>query len=74
MEDIIEFYKPNSGDYLALDPCPFCGEKEIIYAKYMCKAGERWKVLCMGCMAWIDPGYAQDKTTVQKMWNRRSKG
>lgn len=72
MEHIVEFYKPESGSYLALDPCPFCGCEEIVYAKYVCESGERWEVLCMGCMARINPGYAQDKTQVKGMWNRRS--
>ena len=34
MEHVIEFYKPESGSDLALRPCPFCGNDEIVYARY----------------------------------------
>lgn len=53
-------------------PCPFCGSHEIAYAKYEHTCGLRWAVLCMGCMAQIDPGWAQRWGTVQKLWNTRS--
>lgn len=67
-----EIYKPPSGSYLSLLPCPFCGETEIVYIRYKCSAGDRFGALCCGCMASIDPGYAQQKTVVQAMWNRRA--
>lgn len=72
MEHVIEFCKPESGSDLALQPCPFCGNDEIVYARYQHAAGERWMALCTGCMASIDPGYAQTKDAVQTLWNRRA--
>ena len=71
MLDSIEIVKPQfESDHL--DPCPFCGHTEIIYSSYDRGSGLRWRVTCCGCMATIDPGYAQNKYTVQQMWNRRS--
>lgn len=70
MQDIIRFEKP-AGD-LALNPCPFCGCSGALYAEYKTKVGNRWMVLCPDCMASIDPGYAQQRSTVQTMWNRRA--
>ena len=52
-------------------PCPFCGNKEIVIDKYNCKSGTRFRIFCTGCMAMIDPGYAQQADTVKEMWNRR---
>ena len=52
--------------------CPFCGGKEIVIDKYEHQAGERFRIFCTGCMAMIDPGYAQNKHTVIDMWNKRS--
>ena len=52
-------------------PCPFCGNKEIVIDKYKCTAGTRFRIFCTGCMAMIDPGYAQQAYTVKEMWNRR---
>lgn len=66
-----ELIKPIGG--FRLEKCPFCGCNEVVYEKYEHAAGDRFRVVCMGCMASIDPGYAQDKATVQTMWNRRSK-
>lgn len=53
-------------------PCPFCGGKEIVIDKYehKCEA-DRYRIFCTGCMAMIDPGWAQQKQTVIDMWNRR---
>ncbi len=68
----IMYWKPEKTDDLALNDCPFCGYKEPVYEKYMHGAGPRWRVLCLGCMAMIDPGYAQNRHTVQQMWNRRA--
>lgn len=65
-----EYSKPD-GD-LRLEKCPFCGSVEVVYEKYLHAAGYRWRVMCMGCMASIDPGYAQQRSTVQRMWNTRA--
>lgn len=51
--------------------CPFCGGKEIVIDKYKHNSGERYRIFCTGCMAMIDPGYAQQEYTVIKMWNKR---
>lgn len=59
------------GKHTQLAPCPFCGCDEIIYEQYEHLSGPRWRVCCCGCIATIDPGYAQNKFTVQRMWNRR---
>ena len=64
------YFKAN-GD-LHLDKCPFCGSSDVVYERYLHTAGYRWRVVCMGCMASIDPGCAQQRNTVQKMWNTRS--
>lgn len=71
MGETIELWKPKPGYDLALQPCPFCGGKEIVYEKYLSVSGERWRVWCTQCLAGIDPGYAQERHQVQKMWNRR---
>lgn len=55
-----------------IKPCPFCGEKEIVINKYEHKAGTRYEIFCPGCMAMIDPGWAQQKQTVVNMWNKRA--
>lgn len=65
-----QYIKPHHENELL--PCPFCGCHEIVYAKYTAIVGERWKVVCCGCMAAIDPGYAQDWGVVQRLWNRRA--
>ena len=70
-EEELETWVPKNGDDLELKPCPFCGNENIIYIKYRCAAGERYKVTCGECVATIDPGYAQQRSIVQKMWNRR---
>lgn len=69
-ESTIELVKPQ-GEHDSLLPCPFCGGKEILYEKYARAAGVRWRVWCSGCVAGIDPGYAQQAHTVRRMWNRR---
>lgn len=61
-----------AGGDLALLPCPFCGSEEVMYEMYPHRAGERVRVVCMGCMAMLDPGYAQQKYTVRDMWNKRT--
>lgn len=69
---INEMYKPQPGSDLELSSCPFCGGTEVVYFRYKHLAGDRFGVLCCDCMASIDPGYAQQKSVVQAMWNRRT--
>ena len=64
-------YFKADGD-LCLERCPFCGSDNVVYEKYLHTAGYRWRVVCIGCMASIDPGYAQQRNTVQRMWNTRA--
>lgn len=71
MGEILKIEKSEAGSLLELKPCPFCGNKEIVYMQYQHDAGLRWKVFCLGCAAEIDPGYAQDKCVVRDKWNRR---
>lgn len=59
-------------EYLKLKPCPFCGSEDVSYFNYDHAAGERWGVVCLGCMAQIDPGWAQSMIAVQELWNKRS--
>ena len=56
----------------AVLPCPFCGSKNIAYGKYEHTAGRRYAIVCMNCMAEIDPGWAQSWGAVQELWNRRA--
>ena len=64
-------YFKASGD-LALCRCPFCGSEDVVYERYLHVAGYRWRVVCTSCMANIDPGHAQQRSTVQRMWNTRA--
>lgn len=64
-------WKPESGSDLELLPCPFCGGTEVAYFRYKHLAGDRYGVLCCDCMASIDPGWAQQKSTVHTRWNHR---
>ena len=64
-------YFKASGD-LALCRCPFCGSEDVVYERYLHTAGYRWRVVCTSCMASIDPGHAQQRSTVQRMWNTRA--
>ena len=52
-------------------PCPFCGSEAIAYGKYNHASGTRYAVVCIGCMAQIDPGWAQSWGAVQELWNTR---
>lgn len=63
-------YFKASGD-LALCRCPFCGSEDVVYERYLHTAGYRWRVVCTSCTASIDPGHAQQRSTVQRMWNTR---
>ena len=67
-----EMYKPPVGSDLELLPCPFCGGTEVVYFRYNHIDGDRFGVVCCDCMANIDPGYAQQKSTVQEKWNHRA--
>lgn len=59
-------------DTRPVKPCPFCGEhKEIWAAKYMTPVGERFAVICFGCMATVDPGFCQDEWAALHHWERR---
>lgn len=64
-------YFKASGD-LALCRCPFCGSEDVVYERYLHTAGYRWRVVCTSCTASIDPGHAQQRSTVQRMWNTRA--
>ena len=64
-------YFTENGD-LSLDSCPFCGSEDVVYERYLHTAGYRWRVVCTSCMASIDPGYAQQRSMVQRMWNTRA--
>ena len=64
-------YFKASGD-LALCRCPFCGSEDVVYERYLHTAGYRWRVVGMECMASIDPGHAQQRRTVQQLWNTRA--
>lgn len=69
MENIVKFEKPR--DEQELKPCPFCGHKEPLFYQYKATVGLRWAIMCGACCAIVDPGYAQDKSTVAVDWNRR---
>lgn len=56
----------------SVKPCPFCGSENIAYGKYEHACGTRYAILCMNCMAQIDPGWAQSWGAVQELWNRRA--
>ena len=73
LERVEHIWKPEKGSDFELLPCPFCEGTEVVYYSYNHIAGERFGVFCCNCTANIDPGYAQDRCTVQHMWNRRSK-
>lgn len=70
MEHTLKFIRPVNRDELL--PCPFCGNDEVVYEQYTHAAGERWRVVCCGCMATIDPGYAQRPEAVRALWNKRT--
>lgn len=59
-------------EHLKLLPCPFCGSNEIYYKKYQTPVGERWGVLCGGCIAEVDCGYAAQRAQARDRWNRRA--
>lgn len=73
MEDVVKIIKPADGSGNELKPCPFCGSEEIAFMQYEHAAGLRWRAVCCGCVATIDPGYAQEPHQVADLWNKRFK-
>lgn len=71
MANDLKFGKLTKCDKNEVKPCPFCGSKEIVIDKYEHTVGTRYRIFCCGCMAMIDPGYAQHEYTVKDMWNKR---
>lgn len=69
--DAIEYSDPN----MDAKSCPFCGNKEVKIAQYKRKDisadNERHLIFCTNCLATIDPGWVQQKSTVIEMWNKR---
>lgn len=58
---------------MQLKPCPFCGSKTLYVDGYEHGCGSiRWRVLCIGCMATVDPGTCQQKYRAIEAWNRRA--
>lgn len=53
-------------------PCPFCGNREIYYEKYITPVGMRYRVICGKCCASMDTGTAQNRYTVRELWNTRT--
>ena len=52
--------------------CPFCGETgNIVVEEYKTIVGNRWRIVCFGCMAGIDRGYDQTQYGLIDVWNRR---
>ena len=68
----IQLAKDIGGDLGNLKNCPFCGGDNIAYGQYDTAVGVRWKIICLSCMAMIDPGYARQRETVARMWNHRA--
>ncbi len=54
-----------------LKPCPFCGSEHIYVDGYEHGAGQRWRVVCLDCMAMVDKGTIQLKYRAIEAWNRR---
>ena len=55
-----------------LRPCPFCGGVDIYVDGYEHGSGVRWRVMCLDCMATVDPGTIQQKHCAIEAWNCRS--
>lgn len=74
MLDITKFdFDTRYTDYREnVKPCPFCGErKEIWGMKYKHAAGDRFCVICLGCLATLDRGYWQNVWQPLDAWNNR---
>ena len=54
-------------------PCPFCGSDKIVTYKYKHPAGIRYAIMCIECVATIDPGWIQHPNVVFGFWNKRKK-
>ena len=54
-------------------PCPFCGSDKIVTYKYKHPAGIRYAIMCIECVATIDPGWIQHPNVVIGFWNKRKK-
>ena len=52
-------------------PCPFCGNDKPFVDNYHHKSGVRYRVMCPGCGAMVDPGYFQSAGRAVEAWNRR---
>lgn len=54
-------------------PCPFCGSPDVYTYKYEHHKGAiRYGIMCMGCVASLDPGWVQSPHAVTEMWNKRA--
>ena len=53
-------------------PCPFCGGTNLYIDGYEHGVGKRWRVVCLDCMAMVDPGTVQQKYRAIEAWNRRA--
>jgi Lar family restriction alleviation protein len=62
---------PDMDKPVELKPCPFCGGTNIYADHYNHTAGLRWRVVCLNCMAMVDPGWFQQKYMAIDAWNRR---
>lgn len=66
LESVIKF--TNASDAL---PCPFCGSNNIVTYQYEHDAGTRYAIMCMGCVATIDPGWVRNPHYAVELWNKR---
>lgn len=55
-------------------PCPFCGGSKIYTYTYGHAAGERVAIMCVECVAMIDPGWVRGRQVIIDMWNKRKAG
>lgn len=69
--DCLTNIRKPSGDFL-VQPCPFCGSKNIVYWQYRHAAGLRWRIACLHCLAMIDPGWVQEYGYLAELWNTRA--
>lgn len=54
-------------------PCPFCPSTEIRAFKYPTAVGDRYGIVCMGCLAVVNSGYWQSAAqALFQGWNQRS--
>jgi Lar family restriction alleviation protein len=90
MDELISIHDDESGEYDVhledvkeitnikkhgnLKHCPFCGGENIYIDGYETPVGTRWRVVCLDCMATVDPGWIQQKYRAIEAWNRRADG